>query len=563
MTALSNRSGRWGWAALAAALVLLDASLAFENLWPTPAIRWRGALSVECAVCVLVMALANRGFGSMPRRALAWLGAAWVVMVVGRYADVTAPALYGRPINLYWDMRHVSAVAAMLVRVASWWLVLLVVAVAVLIPVVLYVLARWALGRVSDAMNRPGERLALGLAAALVVALFTAARLGAAAWLAPDFSTPVTQSYARQARLLVSELTAAGRTTLGPGPSMDASLANLHGADVFLIFIESYGAVSWERPSFAEPLAPGRALFEADIHATGRDVVSAYVESPTFGGNSWLAHISLLSGFEIRDEDANVLLMAQKRSTLVTAFASRGYRTIAMMPGLQQSWPEGVFYGFDAIYDGARLDYRGPPFGWWTIPDQFAAARLDAAEVDVVHRPSRAPVFVFFPTTGTHTPFTPTPPYQPDWPRMLTDRPYEQADVDRAWMQEPDWLHLGPSYVRALSATYTWLGGFLRRRADRDFVMILIGDHQPPAVVSGAGAPWDVPVHVIASRPAVLESLRMRGFRSGLAPERPTLARMHALAPILLGAFSGGPGPAPSRLLKNGSPERLRLGAGG
>jgi hypothetical protein len=93
--------------------------------------------------------------------------------------------------------------------------------------------------------------------------------------------------------------------------------------------------------------------------------------------------------------------------------------------------------------------------------------------------------------------------------------------------------------VRALSATYTWLGGFLRRRADRDFVMILIGDHQPPAVVSGTGAPWDVPVHVIASRPTVLESLRAHGFRSGLTPERPTLARMHALVPMLLDAFSG------------------------
>jgi Sulfatase len=540
MAELSNQAERLRWAALGAALVLLDASLAFENVWPTPAIRWVGALSIECAVCVLAMAIAHRWFGSPSRKALGWLGAVWVVMVVGRYADVTAPALYGRPINLFWDMRHVSAVAAMLVRVASWWLVLLIVAAAVLIPFLMYVLLRWALGRVGDAMNRSGERLALGLVAGLVVALFAAERFGVATFLAPAFPTPVTQSYGRQARLLVSELTGRGRTTLGPSPSMDASLANVRGADVFLIFIESYGAVSWERPSFAEPLAPGRAQFLADIHATGRDVVSAYVESPTFGGNSWLAHISLLSGFEIRDEDANVLLMAQKRDTLVTAFARRGYRTVAMMPGLQQSWPEGVFYGFDAIYNGERLQYRGPPFGWWTIPDQFAAARMDAAEIAPVDRPARAPVFVFFPTTGTHTPFTPTAPYQPDWPRMLTDHPYEQADVDRAWSQEPDWLHLGPSYVRALAATYTWLGGFLRRRADRDFVMILIGDHQPPAVVSGTGAPWDVPIHVIASRPAVLESLRAHGFRSGLAPERPTLTRMHALVPILLDAFSGG-----------------------
>ena len=53
-----------------------------------------------------------------------------------------------------------------------------------------------------------------------------------------------------------------------------------------------------------------------------------------------------------------------------------------MMPGLQQSWPEGVFYGFNDIYDGETLAYKGPPFGWWTIPDQFAVARLDAAEIE-------------------------------------------------------------------------------------------------------------------------------------------------------------------------------------
>ena len=96
---------------------------------------------------------------------------------------------------------------------------------------------------------------------------------------------------------------------------------------MFLFFLESYGAVSYDRPEFAAELAASRAQLDADIRATGRDVVSAFVESPTFGGDSWLAHISLLTGIEVRDEDTNVLLMAQKRDTLVTAFARSGYRT--------------------------------------------------------------------------------------------------------------------------------------------------------------------------------------------------------------------------------------------
>ena len=173
----------------------------------------------------------------------------------------------------------------------------------------------------------------------------------------PSFATPVTVTYARQARLLTGEITGRSARTLGPSPSFDSDLARVRGADVLLFFLESYGAVSYDRPEFAAQLAAARPQFDADIRATGRDVVSAYVESPTFGGNSWLAHISFLTGIEVRDEDANVLLMAQKRDTLATAFAQHGYRSLAIMPGLQEHWPEGAFYGFGEIYGAtaARL----------------------------------------------------------------------------------------------------------------------------------------------------------------------------------------------------------------
>jgi hypothetical protein len=525
--------------------VLLDASLAFKNLWPTPAIRWHGALSVELGVCVLAMALAWAWSGPFSRRALGWLAGVWVALVIVRYADVTAPALYGRPVNLFWDMRHVSAVAAMLIRVASWWLVLLIALAGILIPFALYKVIRWALGHVSDAITRRPERRVLTAAAVVVIVLFAFGRVYRLSGfyddesaLASAFPAPVTETIFRQTRLLITEMTGRSGTILGESPAMDVSLAGVKGADVLVIFIESYGAVSWDHARLAEPVTPQRAGLETAIRETGRGVVSAFVESPTFGGNSWLAHISLLSGLEIRDEDANVLLMAQKRDTMISAFARRGYRAVAMMPGLQQSWPEGTFYGFNVIYDGMKLDYKGPPFGWWTIPDQFAVARLDAVEIEP---PARAPLFVFFPTTGTHTPFTPTPPFQPDWPRMLTDHPYDQADIVRSWSQEPDWMNLGPSYARALGATYTWIGGLLRKRAGRELVLVLIGDHQPPALVSGEGASWEVPVHVIANptrRAAVLDALRAHGFRDGLTPQHPKLSKMHELTPVLLDAFS-------------------------
>jgi Sulfatase len=533
MAAVSNPAAGPRVLAVVFALVLLDVSLSFHNVWPTPAVSWAGEVSVELAVCLAVMAIVSRWWGPLTRVSLRWLAACWVLLVIGRYADVTAPALYGREVNLYRDLRYVPAVTAMLSRVASLWQVLLALMVAILVPLLLYALFRWCLGRVSEVMGRSRERRWVGWLAAAAVALFVAQRVSALPAV-PRFSAPVTQSYWRQARLLATGLTGRSTRALGPSPSFDSDLSRVRGADVVLMFLESYGAVSYDRPEIAGPLAASRDRLEADIRATGRDVVSAYVESPTFGGNSWLAHISLLSGIEVRDEDTNVALMAQKRDTLVSMFARHGYRTVAVMPGLQQIWPEGQFYGFGEIYGETRLDYRGPPFGWWNVPDQFTMARMDALELA---RQPRAPVFVFFPTIATHTPFSPTPPYQPDWNRVLTDEPFEQADIDRAWLESPDWFDLGPSYVNAFSYTYASIGGYLRMRADRDLVMILIGDHQPPAAVSGEQAGWEVPVHIVASRKDVIATLLAHGFRAGLTPIRPALSRMHALVPILLDAF--------------------------
>ncbi len=95
---------------LAAAVVFLDVAVTFSNIWPTPAIRWQGELSVELASFILLLVIATRWLGPPSRAALGWLSVLWVLLVIGRYVDVTAPALYGRDINLYWDLRYVPDV---------------------------------------------------------------------------------------------------------------------------------------------------------------------------------------------------------------------------------------------------------------------------------------------------------------------------------------------------------------------------------------------------------------------------------------------------------------------
>ena len=98
-------------------------------------------------------------------------------------------------------------------------------------------------------------------------------------------------------------------------------------------------------------------------------------------------------------------------------------------------------------------------------------------------------------------------------------------------------MDLGPSYGDAVAYAYRVLGGYLRLRRERDVVMIVIGDHQPPALVTGEGTSWDVPVHVISNRTEILDRLAAQGFHKGLDPGPAALGKMHELLPLLLDAF--------------------------
>jgi hypothetical protein len=147
-------------------------------------------------------------------------------------------------------------------------------------------------------------------------------------------------------------------------------------------------------------------------------------------------------------------------------------------------------------------------------------------------------VFVLFPTINTHMPFRPTPPLQSDWKRVLGATPFDAADVKRSVTQTPAWTDMGGSYAASLRYSFEMFASYLAAREDENMVLILIGDHQPAANVSGEGASWDVPMHVITRAPEVIESLERRGFVAGTTPAARAIGRMNEVGPILLSAFA-------------------------
>ena len=557
-------------------LLALDALLVFDNAWPTLWPRPTPAVSIELAfaVAALVLFAAWRKHAAHGLvRVLAGLATLWIVL---RYVQVTVPALFGRPLNLYWDLPHLGAVLDM-GGDGPGAKVLLALALGILVVLVLHRVVSACVRALARSAAAPGARVLLGGVAGAAILLWALAP-----WPGPlaasAFARPVAALVSDQIRFLHSALAADGGERLGPGPDFRGDLAALRGADVLIVFAEAYGAVSFDRPPITAALADARTELGAAIAASGRQAVSARVVSPTFGGASWLAHAAVLAGVDTRDPADHALLLTTDRPTLVRHFATHGYRTVGWMPGLQRPWPEGRFYGFDRIADADSAGYAGLPFGFWRIPDQASMARIHVDELGgsfgeavgtqqarsspgsspasagdtSASAPAsppgaraetaaarRAPRLVVFATVSTHAPFAAIPPLREDWSRLLRADAFSQEEVEAAAAVRVSWTEPLPAYLASMRYQLGWLADYLAHHAARELVLIVIGDHQPIGTVSGPDQPHDVPVHVIASDPALLTRFAAAGFVAGLTPPQQPLGPMHELAQVLVDAFSG------------------------
>lgn len=550
---------RW-WLAVLPAFVLLNALLTLESRGPGAWLVVSPRLSFELCIAVLALSgwIAWRGrIGPALLNGVAALATFWTG---ARLVDVLAPAVFGRPVHLYWDGRHGWELLRLAGADQPGWVVPLIAGGCVLALLVawsaVHVVARWAVRRLAAALAWPQARPAVWIVGAGLVASFAAHPFAGrdTRWF---FSLPVAPGLLRQVAMLPAAWSPqAADTQLTPSPRFDTDLARLHGADVLLIFAEAYGVTTLDDPPQAAALADARRVLLQAIRDSGREVVSTRVRSPTFGGGSWLAHAALLTGVDTREPGDYELLLSTRRPSLVSHFKRHGYRTIGWMPGLQRPWPEGGFYGYDRVAGADAIGYRGAAFGYWRIPDQASMALLDAQELHPA-RPAgaagsaapaaspRAPRFVVFPTVTSHAPFRPVAPHVDDWGRLLGADAYRTDQVTRSLAEPVSWLHPTPAYLQSIAYTHRWLAAYLRERAPAGLLTIVIGDHQPVAGVSGAGASWDVPVHIIASDVALLQRFVASGFTPGLTPAGPARGDMPSLTATLLGAFDGRSAPVP------------------
>ncbi|MGH1477937.1 MAG: sulfatase-like hydrolase/transferase [Geminicoccales bacterium] len=316
-------------------------------------------------------------------------------------------------------------------------------------------------------------------------------------------------------------------------------LSKLDGVDVLLAFFESYGRSALNQARFQQYSLPALDRFSERLADKGLVSASAYLTSPTMGGQSWLAHSTLESGLWLAHQSYYNALMATDRLTLTKAFAKRGHKTVAMKPAIIMPWPEGAHFGFDQIYAAVDMGYAGEPYNWVTMPDQYTFSAFEQFERSAAERDQS--VFVEFSLISSHAPWTHIPPVVEDWSSIGNGEIFSKwakiGDPPHVVWADPD--RVREQYAKSIRYVLDMLASYTSEYVDEKSLLIIVGDHQPAPLVTGEGVTRDVPIHVIAGDPSLIEPFKEWGFVPGLHPdEKAPVQRMDAFRDWFLDAYS-------------------------
>lgn len=289
----------------------------------------------------------------------------------------------------------------------------------------------------------------------------------------------------------------------------------LAGKDVIILFVESYGRSYIDGEGFAESALSELLKAEAIITGAGLSVKSGWLDSPIRGGRSWLAHATLMSGLKIDSQARFDRLVASDRISLNRLFGDAGWQTSGLMPAIQLAWPEGRWYGYDQTFDAKGLGYQGEKFGWVTMPDQYT---LSAFEYNI-RQPSSVPVMSEIALISSHAPWTPLPTKVLPWPMIgdgsVFDGRYRVGPTSAEVWSDRETVRR--QYAASVDYMLDVISSYLARYGN-DALFLILGDHQPAAVVNGWDANAHVPMHVVSDDAGLLERLPDEFFVEGMVP---------------------------------------------
>ncbi|MFN7104519.1 MAG: sulfatase-like hydrolase/transferase [Pseudorhizobium sp.] len=432
-----------------------------------------------------------------------------------KLADLGTGSAFQRPFNPYLDLK---------VMIDGWNLLsgsigraeaALFVGAALLLWLALSSLFFWSLGGFRHVGRSMAHRLAAAAALLLLGGITALSMRPANVPLSADAAPYLTNRIAMIGQS-VADL-AAFETELQSDPVASIPepqrLSRLTGTDVVFIFVESYGRSAMEDAQYAPTVLTRLSGVAQAVTDAGLEARSGWLTAPTVGGLSWLAHGAMLSGLWTDSQARYDRMIASERPTLNALFRQAGWRTTAIMPAITMDWPESAYFGYDTVRDASGLGYRGKPFNWVTMPDQYTLSAFQKMDRENAEKPVMAEIALI----SSHAPWTPIPTLV-DWDEIgdgrIFDDQAEAGDPPSVVWSDP--ARIRRQYLASIDYALETLGSYMSRYGDNTLFVIL-GDHQPAAVITGEGASRDVPVHFIGS-PAMIDQLSSWNWSEGLVP---------------------------------------------
>jgi hypothetical protein len=479
---------------------------------------------------------------TIPRRVLAVVaGTVLSALMIVKVLDFGFILAFDRPFDLVSDSTYVGiGIETLRDGVGRSSADLLVVGVGVLVVALLSlpVLALLRVTRVAADHRDWALRgaVALGVVWVALRVLGAPVASSSAAGLAVEQVQKVRSGLA--AREVLAREIPRDRFRATPGNRL---LTGLRGKDVLLLFVESYGKVAVQGSSFAPRVDAVLDRGTAQLRAAGFSSRSAFLSSSTFGGLSWLAHVTTQSGIRIGTQRGYDQLVKSDRFTLSAAFKRAGWRTVSEDPANKRRWPEGTsFYHYDKIYDRRNVGYRGPKFGLPPMPDQYVLLALQRLELAKRHR---RPVFAQVDLISSHAPWTKIPRLIP-WDDVGDGSVFDRVPVEESTKAKlfGDAARARRAYGHSIEYTMSSIVSFVQRYGDDNTVLVVLGDHQPATLVSGAGASHHVPISIIARDPKVTDQIAGWRWEDGLHPSpKAPVWPMAAFRDRFLSAFGSTP----------------------
>lgn len=480
----------------------------------------------ELAVLILLALAAGRTVAGRLLRVAATL--ALTLVTVLKVADLAMLESLGRRFNPVADLPLIDASVRLIAGSLGPWQAAGAVLAALLATLLIVAGTWWAMGVLMRRAPRAAWMRIAGLAASVAgIALLA-------------LMPPPTVAYAID-RAQLSARTVTELRQFNEQARQD-TLAGLQDPlalidrDVLVIFLESYGRTSFDTPFFADTHLPRLRQGQQVLQDRGLAMASGFLTSPTHGGQSWLAHATLANGLWVNDQTRYQAAIASGRRTLFHHAADAGFRTAAVMPAIVRPWPEASTMGFQRILAAPDLDYRGRPFNWVTMPDQFTLAATDRL-LRNGSDPRR--LFAQIALISSHAPWTPVPEMLP-WEDLGDgtefDAMAQAGDPPSVVWRDRD--RVRAQYRDTIDYTLQAVLDYAARQAEDAPLMILVGDHQAATTI-GLDDRREVPIHVIGP-PDLVARTDAWGLTRGLVPEPGSPAMpMEALRDRFMRNFSG------------------------